>query len=326
MILAGDIGGTKTNLAFFEWHGDKRQTVAEKTYSSGNYRSLEALVTDYLQAHRHPAECACFGVAGPVQEGRCKGVNLPWIVDAGTMASVLGISSSYVINDLESTAYSLGVLSEEDLVELNAGLPNAQGNRAVIAAGTGLGEAGLYWDGQRHHPFACEGGHCDFGARDAIEVDLLPFMMQRHDHVSWERLVSGPGLVDLYHFFRQREPERASPEVAARVNEKQAAAYISRAALQGTCPICELALDRFAMMYGAEAGNLALKLMATGGVYIGGGIAPKIIEKLKQPVFLEAFLGKGRMRYLMEQIPVRVIMTDRAALFGAAEYARLCLA
>jgi len=324
VILAGDVGGTKTNVGFFAVERDRLISVAEETFPSDGFPSLEALTSEFLRKHGGTADRACFGVAGPVHRGRCKGVNLPWIVDAPSLSQALGIDRVHVINDLESTAYSLHVLGRRDVVTLRPGARGANGNAAVIAAGTGLGEGGLYWDGQRHHPFACEGGHCDFGPRDALEGELLAFLREKYDHVSCERVLSGAGLVDLYRFFCTQVRKKAAPEVLAALDTDNGPAAISRAALENRCPVAVAALDRFALIYGAEAGNLALKLMATGGLFVGGGIAPKIINKLREPAFIETFLAKGRMReLLMVRIPVRVIMTNRAALLGAAQFARL---
>jgi glucokinase len=325
MILAGDIGGTKTNVGLFEVRAGKSTAVEMDTFPSRQYPGLEAITEEFLKRHPASLEAACFGVAGPVQNGYCKGVNLPWSVDAAQLSQKLEMQQVDVINDLEATAYSLTALKPEDFVQLAAGADGAAGNRGVIAAGTGLGEAGLFWDGQRHHPFACEGGHSDFGVRDRLEAEILVFFLDRYEHVSVERVISGPGLVDLYDFFFQRDSSSASAEVAQQRASGEAAAVISQAALEKRCPVCEQALDRFVILYGAEAGNLALKLLATGGIYFGGGIAPKIITKLQEPAFLEAFLAKGRMRYFMEAIPVHVIMTDLAALIGAAEFARVRL-
>jgi glucokinase len=321
MILASDIGGTKTNLGYFEVRESQLVSVVEATYGSTDYPGLEEIVVDFLGKHRVRPQRVCIGVAGPVKDGHCEGVNLPWVVDAKTLSARIGVSDVDVVNDLEATAYSLNALSPEDIVPLHAVAGELQGNAAVIAAGTGLGEAGLYWDGKHHWPFAGEGGHTDFGVRDAVEADLLEFLLQKYEHVSIERVLSGPGFVDLYDFFRHREPDAVRETID--VQHEDAAALISQAALDQRCPVCEKTLDRFVSIYGAEAGNLALTVLATGGVYVGGGIAPKIIEKLTQPAFLEAFFAKGRMRSFMQSIPVSVIMTNRAALIGAAEYARL---
>jgi glucokinase len=324
VILAGDVGGTKTNVGFFEIRDEKLVSVAEEMFLSDDFTSLESLAQTFVQRHGHSATQCCFGVAGPVYRGRCKGVNLPWIVDGQSLARSLGIDKVHVINDLESTAYSLAVLGRRDVVTLAAGNRGSRGNAAVIAAGTGLGEGGLYWDGTRHHPFACEGGHCDFGPRDALENELLVFLAERYDHVSWERLLSGSGLVDMYRFFHEGNRRKAAADVVRSLDTDEGPATVSRAGLEKRCPVAVSTLDRFVSIYGAEGGNLALKIMATGGVYIGGGIAPKIIAKMKEPTFMESFLAKGRMReLLMIRVPVRVIMTNRAALLGAAQFARL---
>lgn len=324
MILAGDVGGTKTNVGFFEVRDGKLVSVAEETFLSDDFPSLEALAQKFVRNHGHSATLGCFGVAGPVYRGRCKGVNLPWIVDGPSLGRALGLKTVHVINDLESTAWSLSVLGRRDVVSLSAGIRNASGNAGVIAAGTGLGEGGLYWDGTRHHPFACEGGHTEFGPRDSVESELLAFLIERHGHASYERILSGEGLADLYRFFRENNRRKASADVVKAIDTANGPAAVSTAALENRCPVAVMALDRFVSIYGAEAGNLALKLKATGGVFVGGGIAPKIIAKMKEPAFMEAFLDKGRMReLLMVRVPVRVIMTNRAALLGAAQFARV---
>lgn len=322
-ILAGDIGGTKTNVGLFQVTDGKLVCHVEATYGSRDYPNLEAIAADFLQRHQERPDAACFGIAGPIQDGECHGVNLPWSVDSRSLRQHLDVPKLDIINDLEATAYSLDVLSTEELLCLHPGDPQARGNRAVIAAGTGLGEAGLYYDGRCHHPFACEGGHSDYGVRNALEADLIQFLVQRFEHVSVERVLSGPGLVELYLFFRERGDHPSSPEVAAEVGRlgSDAAPVISRAAAENRCDTCRAALDQFVTVYGAEAGNLALKLNAIGGVYVGGGIAPKILPQLRQPAFLEAFVAKGRMRDFMNRIPVWLIQTDRAALIGAAAYA-----
>jgi glucokinase len=321
MILAGDIGGTKTNLAFFEVQGRGLMLVAEGTFASREHSSLDDLVRRFVSAHALPVDSACFGVAGPVKHGRCEAVNLPWVVDARQLASELGIATVALLNDLEANAYGIAALAPEDFVVLNAGAPDAEGNAVVIAAGTGLGEAGLYWDGKQHRPFASEGGHADFAPRNALEADLLRYLLAQFERVSYERLVSGPGLYNIYRFLRDTgrgvEPLWLGEEMRA----GDPSAAITRAALTGTSPLCVQALDLFVSIYGAEAGNLALKVMATGGVFVGGGIAPKIIAKLKETTFVEAFTAKGRLRPLLEAMPVRVILNDKTALLGAARYA-----
>ena len=321
MILAGDIGGTKTNLAFFAVQGRGLVLVVEETFASREHSSLDDTVRRFVSAHALPIDSACFGVAGPVKHGRCEAVNLPWVVDARQLARDLGLATVALLNDLEANAYGIAALAPEDFVVLNAGAPDAEGNAAVIAAGTGLGEAGLYWDGKQHRPFASEGGHADFAPRHALEADLLRYLLAQCAHVSYERLVSGPGLYTMYRFLRDtgrgEEPLWLGEEIRAR----DPAAAITRAALTGTCPLCVHALDLFVSIYGAEAGNLALKVMATGGVFVGGGIAPKIIAKLRETLFITAFTAKGRLRPLLEAMPVRVILNDKTALLGAARYA-----
>jgi glucokinase len=299
-------------------------SVAEKTFRSRRNSGLEEIAAKFMPKRAPSIDCVCIGVAGPVKRGRCEGVNMPWVVDGRSLGSALGIAAVHIINDLEATAYSIAALPPDVYVELAAGAKSARGNTAVIAAGTGLGEAGLYWDGQHHRPFASEGGHSDFGVRDDLDAELFRFLRRKYRHVSAERVVSGPGLADLYRFFRTREPDQAERRLARKIDQAEdAAPLISQAALQQQCAVCQQALDHFVTVYGAEAGNLALKVMATGGLYVGGGIAPKIIEKIKEPRFMEAFLAKGRMRSFMRAIPVKVITSDRAALIGAAEFARL---
>lgn len=323
MILAGDIGGTKTNLAFFKAEGGQLKLVVEGTFPSRGHAGLDEIVSLFTSMHGLGVEQACFGVAGPVQNGRCDATNLAWVVDASQLARQLGIATVWLINDLEANAYGIPVLRPEEFVVLNPGAPDAGGNAVVIAAGTGLGEAGLYWDGKRHYPFACEGGHADFAPRNEFEVNLLLYLLAKYGHASWERVLSGPGLHNIYEFLRDtgqgEEPEWLIQEMA----EGNPVSVISKAGLAGSCDLCGRALEMFASLYGAEAGNLALKIMATGGVYVGGGIAPKIVKKLTDGRFMKAFVDKGRFEGLMQRIPVRVILNDKTALLGAARYALL---
>ncbi len=273
----------------------------------------------------HP-DAACFGVAGPVRNGRVEASNLPWVVESKRLAEELKLERAVLINDLEANAWGIADsgsegsgFAEPDSRGSDQG--NPAGNQAVIAAGTGLGEAGMYWDGSKHHIFACEGGHTDFAPRNDLEIELLRYLSAQFEHVSYERIVSGPGLVNVFHFLRDtgrgEEPQWLTDEMS----HGDPAAAISRSALDGSSPLAEQALDFFISVYGAEAGNLALKLMATGGVYLGGGIAPKLLPKLTGPLFMRAFVDKGRMRPLLEAMPVRVIINDNAALMGAARCA-----
>jgi glucokinase len=323
MILAGDIGGTNTRLALVAASGDRLSLVEEATFPSREYPNLEAVLERFPSSRRPPVERACFGVAGPVRHGRVDATNLPWVVDSRSLARQLGLEAVGLINDLEANAYGISVLETKDFTVLNAGAPDAEGNRAIISAGTGLGEAGLYWDGERHRPFATEGGHTSFAPRTALEMDLLRHLLREFQHVSVERVLSGPGLLHIYKFLRDTGHGEEPAWLAEQLRQRDPAAVIAETALERKHGLCVRALDLFVSIYGAEAGNLALKVMATGGVFVGGGIAPKILPKLQEPMFLEAFSGKGRMAPLLLAMPVRVILNDKTALLGAARHAAL---
>lgn len=325
MILAGDIGGTNTRLALIDATSADLKIVAEKTFPSRERTSLEATIAEFLSIHSCTLTRASFGIAGPVRDGRCEATNLPWVVDSKTVAKRLHLKRVGLINDLEANAYGIAALQSKDFVILNRGARNAKGNRAIISAGTGLGEAGMYWDGERHRPFASEGGHVDFAPRNHLEMELLNYSMDRYRRVSYERLVSGPGLVHIYKFLRNTGRGKEPHWLAEEMRDVDPAPIISRHGLEGKILLCLQTLELFVSLYGAEAGNLALKVMATGGVYLGGGIAPKIISKLKEPEFMNAFTAKGRMRPLLQDIPVRVIMNPKTALLGAARHAALGL-
>lgn len=321
MILAGDIGGTLTRLAFFQATGQRLRLVVKKIYSSREHSSLAGLVSRFAAEYGYPVEHAGFGIPGPVREGYVKTTNLPWTVDATELAVELRLPEVWLINDLEANAHGLAALDAGDFAILNEGSSDAAGNAAIIAAGTGLGEAGLYWDGARHHPFASEGGHADFAPRNDVEMDLLRYLLTKYEHVSYERVLSGPGLHNIYLFLRDTGRGKESPQVADAMRDQDPPTVISQAALEGGSGLCQEALDIFVALYGAEAGNLALKIMATGGVYLGGGIAPRIIQKLRGTRFMEAFTARGRMKQLLEGMPVRVILNPDTPLLGAALYA-----
>jgi len=320
MILAGDIGGTKTNLGLFEVRDGGLHPTQQRSFPSQNYVGLEAIVTEFVAQTSAKVEAACFGVAGPVINGESVTPNLPWIVNAHHLAQILHLSSTALINDLEATAHGIGELKPEEFVTLNHGAA-MRGNAGLIAAGTGLGEASLFWNGQRFVPSASEGGHADFAPRTLLEIDLLRHLLTQYDHVSVERVLSGPGLFNIYQFLRTIKYAEESPAMAASLTQEDPSRVIATAALSQECPLSMKALDIFTSIYGAVAGNLALILKATGGIYIGGGIAPKIIEKLKDGTFMGAFLDKGRLTPLLATIPVRVVMNDKTALFGAARVA-----
>ncbi len=321
MILAGDIGGTSSRLACFEVQNGRLLLVTERTYPSRQYQGLDEIALAFASAQPGKLQSACFGIAGPVRNGRVATPNLAWVVDAQALARELNLPTVTLINDLEANAHGIAALEPEDLVTLNSGAPDAQGNAAVISVGTGLGEAGLFWDGKAHHPFACEGGHVDFAPRSDLEIELLRHLHAKFEHVSWERVLSGPGLYTIYQFLRDTGRGKEPASLAQELQTQDPSAVISKAGLAGRHELCIKALDLFVSFYGAEAGNLALKVMATGGVYLGGGIAPKILQKLQGPAFMAAFTAKGRMRPLTEAMPVRVILKETTALLGAARCA-----
>ncbi len=319
-LLGGDIGGTKVNLALFQWREGRLSRLRMQSYASLELSGLPAAVTQFLGSAPPALQAAVFGVAGPVQDQRAHITNLPWIVDAEDLRQVLGLRRVCLINDLQATAYGALTLRPTDFMVLNAGMA-ARGNVAVIAAGTGLGEGFLFWDGAQHHAAPSEGGHADFAPRSEIETELLAYIRKRYQHASYERVLSGPGLVNIYEFLRDSGRGDEPPAFARQWRETDPAAAISHAALQGSPALCVQALDLFMRIYGAEAGNLALKVMAVGGVYVGGGIAPKIAPKLTDGTFMAAFRDKGRMAFLMDAMPVQVILEDTAALNGAGYYA-----
>ena len=326
MILAGDVGGTKTVLALFEDGVGTLEKVVEATYRSPDHGSLDDLVHQFCAMHgRGGLHAACFGVPGPVIDGACRTTNLPWVIDESVLRTALKVPQVRLLNDLQAAAYGMLFLPEEDFFILNAGRTlDRRRNMAVIAAGTGLGEAMLVWDGEKHIPVASEGGHASFSPRDDQEVELLGFLMQRLGgkgaHVSWERAVAGPALHSLYGFLKSRGG-RESPSVQERLVREDPGSVIGLEAVNGTDALCEETVQFFCRLYGSEAGNLALKCVATGGVFIGGGIAPKILPVLQKSGFMEAFVDKGRYRSLLEGMPVLVAKNDRAPLIGAARYA-----
>jgi len=318
MILAGDIGGTNTRLALLEMEDKWPRVIVEQTFPSREHKSLDEIVRQFLGEHGLAIKRACFGVAGPIRNRRTKPSNLPWVVDADQLATLFGFDAVTLVNDLEANAFGLVALEAKDFAVLNEGAPESEGNTAIISAGTGLGEAGLHFEGKMRRPFASEGGHADFAPRNELEIELLRYLIPQFHHVSYERVLSGPGLLNIYTFLRDTGRGEEAAWLADEMQEADPSAVITRAALEGKSELCMRALDLFVSIYGAEAGNLALKVNATGGVFLGGGIAPRIIDKLKSPAFMEAFTAKGRMRPLLEAVPVRVILNDMTALIGAA--------
>lgn len=320
MILAGDIGGTNTRLGLFGMDDKRPRVVVEQTFPSREHKSLDEIVRQFLGEDAPTIKRACFGVAGPIRDRQSRPSNLPWVVDADQLAALFGFEAVTLINDLEASAFGLAALEAKDFAVLNEGAQESEGNTAIISAGTGLGEAGLHFEGRGkvRRPFASEGGHADFAPRNELEMELLRYLIPQFNHVSYERVLSGPGLLNIYAFLRDTGRGEEATWLAEEMQGAAPATVITRAALEGKSELCMRALDLFVSIYGAEAGNLALKMKATGGVFLGGGIAPRIIDKLKSPAFMEAFTAKGRMRPLLEAVPVRVILNDMTALIGAA--------
>jgi glucokinase len=322
VILVGDIGGTKATLALVD--ADRPLVLQHAaTLASRDHASPTDLIRRYADPHRDEIHAASLGVPGPVIGDAAKATNLPWTIRRADVARCLGGVPVMLLNDLEAFGWGLPLLPADRIAVLQEGTRDARGNGALIAAGTGLGEAGLFWDGTRHVPFASEGGHADLAPRTRREMRLLEFLAPRYGHVSWERAVSGRGLLNIFEFLRDVEGMAVPPALAEALERETEhdPAVVSAAALAERAPIAVEALDMFTRLYAAEAGNLALKLMATGGVYLVGGIAPKILPKLQDGTFVAAFADKGRFRQLLEGVPIRVVLDESTALYGAARFA-----
>jgi len=321
MLLAGDIGGTKTNLGIYSTEKGSREPIIEATFPSGQYQGLEMIVREFLSQASVKVDRACFGVAGPVVGSQANITNLPWVIDEAQLAESLKLRSVHLLNDLEAIAYGVPLLEPGDVNTLNEGARIPHGTLAVIAPGTGLGEAFLTWDGVRYRAHASEGGHSDFGPTSQLEIDLLRYLHQKIEHVSYERICSGQGLPNIYAYLKDsghaEEPDWLADQLAG-VNDPTP--VIVNAALDSDrpCRLCTTTLSVFVSVLGAEAGNLALKVLATGGVYLGGGIPPRIIPALEAGCFMESFTRKGRFSKLTASIPVHVILNPKVALIGAA--------
>jgi glucokinase len=347
MILAGDIGGTKINLALYEWTTERTEPVRLESFHSADYKSLEDILLEFLSPPKPPTPlddfestdaaedrendqppdepvkvaAACFGVAGPVIENQSRTTNLPWLVDGPAIAKRFDIRRVQLLNDLEATAYGILWLRPDEFEVLNQGTPRQKRQAlALIAAGTGLGEGILFWDGKSYRPMPSEGGHADFAPNNDYEIELLRYLRSQYLHVSYERLVSGPGLHAIYEFIRDTKSNEPT-WLAEKVKAGNPAAEIAEAGLKGQAEIAKQALDLFTSIYGAEAGNLALKALSLDGLYVAGGIAPKLITKLKDGTFMKAFTNKGRFKRLLSTIPVKVVMNPQTALIGAASVA-----
>ncbi len=329
MILAGDVGGTKVHLALYTFDQGKLCQLREQKFPAHQFASLDDVVNQFLnEGDGHGAEnrddvvAASFGCPGPVHDGRIKLTNLPWNLDTRDLQKSLGLQHIFLINDLEANAYGIPELAPDAICALHPGEPGATGHRGLVSAGTGLGEALLIWDGKTHRPVASEGGHCDYAPRNDREIALLRYLQGTlKGRVSFERVVSGMGITSLYAFLRDDQKIEEPGWLKERMGAGDPNAVIGQCAEDGSSELCFETMQMFSGAYGAEAGNVALKVLAKGGVYLGGGIAPKVMKTLRGGVFMDAFLDKGRLRPMLETMPVRVILDDTCALLGAAAFA-----
>jgi glucokinase len=319
VILAGDIGGTKTHLGLFRIEGGAPRLTREHRYHTTNFRSLEDICADFLDAGRDSIECACFGVPGPIIGGEARATNVPWAMREKSLSASMNGVRVRLINDLGATAHGVIHLADSEVCVLQRGeLPVHQAGIAIIAAGTGLGESALVFEAGRYYAVPSEGGHATFAPQNDEQIELYRYLRARFDHVSVERVLSGPGLFNIYSFIRTRRASEEPKWLTELLEEEDAGAVISEAALNHRDPECEHALAMFVDIYGAEASNLALKVLALGGVYLSGGIAPKILPALTDGRFLRAFLDKGRLDEMLSKIEVRVALNEAVGLLGAA--------
>ena len=327
MILAGDVGGTKVHLALYQFAAGKLVLSREERFPAAEYACLEDVVNTFLakgQESKDQIMASCFGCPGPVRDGRLKLTNLPWALDARDLQRSIGIQHIFLINDLEANGYGIPELAKDKVCSLREGDPAALGHRGLISAGTGLGESVLVWDSQRrqHIPLPSEGGHVDFSPRNEREIALLNYLRRTlNGRVSFERVVSGIGIRNVYAFLRDDQKMEEPSWLRERMASEDPNAVIGTCAEDGSSEICVETMNIFAAAFGAKAGNLALTLLAAGGIYLGGGIAPKVLKVMQNGKFTDAFLDKGRMRPILEAIPVRIILDDSCALLGAAAYA-----
>ena len=327
MILAGDVGGTKVHLALYNFAGGRLAAVRDHKFPATEYATLDEVVKAFLaQAGETKEEivAACFGCPGPVRDGRLKLTNLPWTLDERDLQKSLGIEHIFLINDLVANGYGIPELAAESVFTLHKGDASSVGHRGLVSAGTGLGEALLIWDAktQRHTPLPSEGGHCDFAPRTDREIELLDYLRRTlKGRVSFERVVSGIGIKNVYAFLRDDQKMEEPAWLRERMAVEDPNAVIGQCAEDGSSEICFETLQIFTSAFGAEAGNVALKVLAMGGIYLGGGIAPKILKTMRDGQFMKAFLDKGRLSPLLEALPVRIILDDTCALLGAAAFA-----
>lgn len=321
-VLAGDIGGTKTNLAFYKATPDSMELVYNARYPSADFSTLQEIIQRFLVEAKQPTpDRISLGVAGPVLNGKVELTNLSWTLDAEAMQQQLGVGKVSLINDLEATAYGLAGLTSTDFITIHQGRGGNPGNMAIIAPGTGLGEAGLFWNGKTYHPFPTEGGHCGFSPRTSLDMELCHFMQQEFKVVSWEAIVAGPGIFDIYRFLRDgQKKEEPGWLTEALQEQKDPSAVISQAALQQKAAICIETMDLYVRYLAYEAANLTLKMKAVGGLFLGGGIPPKIAPLLQEESFYRHYMDCDRMQHLLETVPIRIIKNDKTGLLGAAYY------
>lgn len=313
MILAGDIGGTKTNLAMYDMQGGKPKRVTEKRYASGEHAGLEEIVSDFTKTTKLPVTGAAFGIAGPVVNNRVHATNIPWIVEGSAMAKVLGLNRVRLLNDLEAWGYGIHVLDPGDMETLHPGVPAPEVNSVVIAAGTGMGQCVLFWDGKQHVPMATEAGHADFAPHSVQQAELWKFLSKRNEYVSVEIILRGRGFRDVHEFLNPDVKHPGFDDPTADV-----APEITRQALDKSCPVCVATLNLWVDMYGSEAGNLALRAVARGGIYIAGGIALKILPKMKDGCFVAAVRQKEKLGDFLAQIPIHLVINEDCPLRGSA--------
>ncbi|SDE43350.1 glucokinase [Pricia antarctica] len=324
VVLAADVGGTKTDLALFKIKDGELILLKENSYPTKTHKSFVEIVHKFQNGDLPSIDGVCLGVAGPITQGKVHGTNFPWDIDSEEISKELHIPSISLINDMEANAYGLAALQEKDFETLKYG-PNIPGNAALISPGTGLGEAGLFWDGSHYHPFATEGGHCDFSPRNDSDIEIWQYLLQKYGHVSWERLISGPGIYDIYLLLRRVSGEKEPQWLKGKMAKDDPSAVITETALENNDSVCVETLELFIRFLAIEAAQLALKFKATGGVYIGGGILPKIIKRMNREIFYGNFVQSGRLNSLLQMVPVKVILNEKTALLGAAYYGATAL-
>jgi glucokinase len=317
-ILGGDAGGTKVNLAIFEATASGVKMIKSSSYQSGNFPSVNKILQQFLQENPdYKPEKICLGVAGPVFEGRVTVTNLPWYLDANEIAAATNINQVILLNDLEATAYGVAGLEEKDYSVIQEGDPDEGGNISILAPGTGLGEAGLFLDGKNYHPFATEGGHCDFSCRSEEDLELHNFMLKKYEVVSWESIIAGPGIFSIFQFLCEVKKRKASVAIEDRIKTSDPSAVVSQAAIEESDPVCVEAMHIFIRHLARECCNLILKMKSTGGLLLAGGVPPKIISLLQDSWFYENMLDCDRMQNLVRKVPVKVILNDKAPMIGA---------